>query len=312
MSRAISIQKYVWLLDTIKRARFITLEEIEEGWKNCSLNTIGEGISRTTLYRMRDRILEQFGVLIGCKRIGSQWCYYIDDEGELGASDLQQWLMDTLSIGNLLSSSQKLHNRILLDEIPVGGRILTELIKAMENGVKVNFEYRHFGSDKIKSVQGAPYCLKAFRRRWYVVMQTSDHADPAVYSLDRIQDLSLTNTAFNLPDDFNGKMFFKDSFGVFASKEFKSQRILIKVKGIQRDYIRALPLHHSQEEIERHPDWSIFRYFLRPTFDFRQEILSHGESMEVLQPQSLRQEICQEIVKQAQNYGCEMQQKTEK
>lgn len=308
MSKVVSIQKYVWLLDTIRRAKFITLDEIGKEWMNCSLNTTGDGIARATFNRLRNRILEEFGVLIACKKIGHQWYYYIDDEGELEASNLQQWLMDTLSIGNLLSSSKKLHNRILLDEIPVGGEILTELIKAMEQGVKVNFEYRHFGKENIKSVLGAPFCLKAFRRRWYVVMQTPDHTDLAVYSLDRILRLSLTKTPFSLPDDFDSNLFFKDSFGVYASKEFKAQMITIKVKGVQRDYIRALPLHHSQEEIERHTDWSLFRYFLRPTFDFRQEILSHGENMEVIMPQAFRQDICNEIKKQAKNYNLEVRQ----
>ena len=302
MSKVVSIQKYVWFLDTIRRARHITLEEISEEWRNCSLNTTGEGIPRTTFNRMRDKVLEEFGVLIACKKIGSQWYYYIDDEGELEAGHLQQWLMDTLSIGNLLSSSKKLHNRILLDEIPVGGKILSELIKAMEKGVCVYFEYRHFGTDNKKNVQGAPYCLKAFRRRWYEVMLTPDHAEPAVYSLDRILRLSLTKTTFTLPEDFDGKAFFKDSFGVFASKEFRTQFITIKVQGMQRDYIRSLPLHHSQEEIEQHEDWSIFRYFLRPTFDFRQEILSHGASMEVLKPLSFREEIRNEVKRQAKNY----------
>ena len=303
MSRVISIQKYVWLLDTIRRARFITLEELSEEWRNSSLNTTFEGIPRTTFNRLRDKVLQEFGVFIACKKVGARWCYYIDEEGELESSSLQQWLMDTLSIGNLLSSSKKLHNRILMDEIPVGGKILSELIKAMEKGVRVNFVYRHFGKEKMKSVEGVPYCLKAFRRRWYVVMDTPDHSEPAVYSLDRIVKLNLTNKNFVMPEDFDGKQFFSNSFGVFASKEFKAQPVRIKVQGIQRDYIRALPLHHSQEEIEVHEDWSIFRYYLRPTFDFRQEILSHGSSMEVLAPQLLREEIKNEVLKLSADYG---------
>lgn len=295
MSKVISIQKFVWLIDTIRRARYITLEDISEEWRNCSLNETGEGIPRTTFNRFRQKIELEFGVYIGCKKIGSEWLYYIEEEYELESNNLHQWLMDTLSIGNLLSSSKKLHSRILMDEIPVGGQVLSELIKAMEKGLKVNFVYRHFGRESSKAVEGAPYCLKAFRRRWYVVMQTPDHEDPAVYSLDRILKLSLTKTAFTLPDDFDGQHFFKDSFGVFASKEFKAQFIKIKVMGLQRDYIRALPLHHSQEEIERHSGWSVFRFYLRPTFDFRQEVLSHGASMEVLQPESFRKEIEHEI-----------------
>ena len=55
--------------------------------------------------------------------------------------------------------------------------------------------------------------------------------------------------------------------------------------------MRTLPLHPSQEEIERTEDYSIFTYFLRPTFDFIQELLSLGITAEVLSPKKLRKEI---------------------
>ena len=50
-------------------------------------------------------------------------------------------------------------------------------------------------------------------------------------------------------------------------------------------------LHESQEEIVKNEEYSIFKYYIRPTFDFIQEILLNGESMEVLEPLSLREEI---------------------
>ena len=56
-------------------------------------------------------------------------------------------------------------------------------------------------------------------------------------------------------------------------------------------YLRTLPLHPSQEEVERAEDYSIFTYFVRPTFDFVQELLALGESAEVLSPKTLRKEI---------------------
>lgn len=36
---------------------------------------------------------------------------------------------------------------------------------------------------------------------------------------------------------------------------------------------------------------SVFTYNLRPTFDFRVELLSHGDELEVLKPQYLREEM---------------------
>jgi hypothetical protein len=65
----------------------------------------------------------------------------------------------------------------------------------------------------------------------------------------------------------------------------------IKVTGVQWKYFNALPLHPSQEETTAADDYSIFRYFICPTYDFRQELLSHGAETEVLSPAWFRDEI---------------------
>ena len=56
-------------------------------------------------------------------------------------------------------------------------------------------------------------------------------------------------------------------------------------------------LHGTQEETEKNEEYSIFTYYLRPSFDFIQELLWNGADIEVLEPQSLRQEIA-DIVEQ--------------
>ena len=59
----------------------------------------------------------------------------------------------------------------------------------------------------------------------------------------------------------------------------------------QVDYVRSLPLHHSQQEVETGDGYAIFQYYIRPSFDFIQQLLWHRENMEVLQPASLRKEV---------------------
>ena len=61
----------------------------------------------------------------------------------------------------------------------------------------------------------------------------------------------------------------------------------------QSNYLRSLPLHPSQKETERTEEFSVFTYFLRPTFDFVQELLTLRETAEVLAPKELRAEMAQ-------------------
>ena len=76
----------------------------------------------------------------------------------------------------------------------------------------------------------------------------------------------------------------------------------IKVSADQANYIRDLMLHKSQEENVKNEEYSIFKYHLRPTFDFIQELLWNGEDMEVLEPLWLRKEIAGKIKRMWNKY----------
>ena len=107
---------------------------------------------------------------------------------------------------------------------------------------------------------------------------------------------------FKYPKDFDPAAYFSDSFGIIV-EDVDVQDIRVKVHGMQRQYVRALPLHHTQVEVETGNDYSIFEYRLMPTFEFKQEILSRGREMEVIAPQSFRDEVVDEVRQMAANYG---------
>ncbi|MBR1428126.1 MAG: WYL domain-containing protein [Prevotella sp.] len=67
-------------------------------------------------------------------------------------------------------------------------------------------------------------------------------------------------------------------------------------------YLHSLPLHHSQQETSTTAEYSIFDYNLKPTYDFEQEILSHREDFEVLQPLSFRDKIKAIVKEMYQRY----------
>lgn len=72
---------------------------------------------------------------------------------------------------------------------------------------------------------------------------------------------------------------------------------------MHRQYVRALPLHHTQREVETGEWYSVFEYRMKPTFDLRQELLSRGDAVEVLSPLSLRNEMQAEIKRLQSLYG---------
>lgn len=140
-----------------------------------------------------------------------------------------------------------------------------------------------------------PLCVKLFRQRWYVVGKAWRSGQTMVFSLDRIREFRPSSHSFEYPDDFDAQVFFEGCIGVIAGVDSKLENIKLKVDSVQANYLRDLPIHRSQEEIERNDEYSIFQLYLRPTFDFEQEILWNGESMEVLEPLWLRNKIARRV-----------------
>ena len=122
------------------------------------------------------------------------------------------------------------------------------------------------------------------------------------FGLDRIHSVQISETSFELPDDFDATKYYSDCFGIVSDDGTKVETIKLKVYGLQRYYLRSLPLHSSQQEIESTDDYSIFQYQVRPTFDFRQALLSKGSEVEVLEPIAFREEMKNEIQNMKNRY----------
>jgi predicted DNA-binding transcriptional regulator YafY len=100
---------------------------------------------------------------------------------------------------------------------------------------------------------------------------------------------------FKMPSSFNSSEYFEECFGVIAGDGTKVEDVKLKVSDGQANYLRSLPMHHSQLEMERTDYYSVFTLRIRPTYDFLQEILWNGEDIEVLEPLWLREEIVGKI-----------------
>ena len=128
-----------------------------------------------------------------------------------------------------------------------------------------------------------------------------DDKPPMIYSLDRILQLTVKHETFEMPADWNAQEYFEGCFGVCRSVDIEI--VKLKVSASQANYIRDLKLHDSQEEVEHNDKYSIFTYRLRPEYDFQQELLRHGEDVEVLEPQWLREEIAGKIERMSGGYN---------
>ena len=278
--------RYVLLLETIHRAGKITFEEINARWLRSELSG-GETLSLRTFHHHRDAIEELFDINIECIKRGG-YCYYIEDTEELEKGCVRKWLLNSFAVDNLIVESRKLKSRILLEEVPSGKRYLIPLIEAMRDGMIVEVDYQSFRQQVPANFEIEPYCLKLFRQRWYVVARSPHYNRVMIYSLDRILDLEVSEKTFYYPEEFNPQSYFDACFGIVADDDIGIETVQLKVYAPQDKYFDALPLHHSQRTVEVTEGHTVYEYRIRPTYDFVQELLSHGADVEVLQPSLLR------------------------
>ena len=281
-------KEYIWLVKTIFNAKAISLSDLNTRWLETDMSG-GVEMSRTTFYRHKCAIEDMFGIYIECDRKNGNK-YYIGNEEVLREESVQNWMLSTLSVSNMLGESQSLHQRILLENIPSGDEKLQVVINAMKENRQVMMTYRRYGSPASNSFTLAPYCIKLFHQRWYLLGCLSNGFWPT-FSFDRMEEVKMTPTKFKLPEDFDASEYFSESYGIVVNDKVKTERIVLRAYGYEPYNLRDLPLHHTQREINKTEDYSDFELRLKPTTDFMTKLFSRGEWLEVLEPQSLAEEL---------------------
>ena len=294
------INKYVWLVETLYKAKKITLKEINQKWLETDLSE-GLEIPRRTFINWKKAVEDMFDLVIDCDKSDGDR-YFIFNREVLEDDGLQRWLLNTLSVNNTLMENKTLKDRILLENIPSGQDFLSSVMEAMKKSKQLEVTYKGYWSEHEHTFPVAPYCVKLFRQRWYLVGNSVYEDKIRIYALDRVLDVSITNEPFKYPDDFSPEVFFEGCFGIIHDENLAMETVKLKVCSDQANYMRSLPMHHSQEEIECNEDYSIFSLNLRPTFDFQQEILWNGDAVEVLEPLWLRKEIAGTVKRMSNLY----------
>lgn len=291
--------RYVWLIDTIQRHGHISLADINRLWQRSALNEDGEKLAERTFHNHREAIEDTFGIEIKCDRsLG----YYIANSEDLEGGSIREWLLESMSLNNLLNESKDMRGSILFETIPSSKQWLQDIVNAMRDRKAIELTYQSFSKDEPSTFIAHPYCLKLFRQRWYMLARSEEYDHPRIYALDRIHDIKQAKKALKVPSRFNGELFFANYFGIIVGNNCSPEKVVLRVADSHVKYVESLPLHHSQKAVRKEGKDTIYELFLVPTFDFQQEILSRGDEITVLEPEWFRNDIKEEIARMSKNY----------
>ena len=288
-------KRYIWLVDLLSRRGYISLREISDEWQKSPLNETHAPLSERTFFNHRDAIFDIFGIEI---RNDRSLGFYIASS-DMDGNSTGEWMLHTLCLNNVLQENADMKNRILIEKAPSSEKFLTEVISAMRAGKVISLTYQSFYHPEPNTFSVRPYCVKYFKKRWYMLAESD--LGLRIYSLDRFVDMEELDQTFEIPEEFDAEGFFSNYFGVIVGDK-KAEDVVIRVEPSQANYFRSVPKHHSQKEIEPIDGWPAFTYHIAPTYDFKQELLSHGAFVEVLSPEWFRNEICGDIAEMASKY----------
>lgn len=299
MSKKQFIKRYSLVINRLRKGP-ASFEEIQTFLaQQSALDEEKYTMSKRTLQRDLKEILSLYNIEIKSNRSQNRY-EIIEDEND----DRSERLMESFEILSALNLSKNLQNHLIIEKRkPLGTEHMHGLLHAIKNQLQVQYNYEKYwdsqGETKERTV--FPLALKEARNRWYLIAQ--DPIDGVVknFGLDRISNLEISNTKFIYPIAFNIEEQFKHTFGIINSEK-EAQKIILKLSNAQANYIKSLPLHHTQKVVSEDESKCTIELYLCPTYDFVMELMSMGKEVKVLEPKELQEEIISKLKASLNSY----------
>ncbi|CCG98728.1 transcriptional regulator protein-like protein [Fibrella aestuarina BUZ 2] len=137
-----------------------------------------------------------------------------------------------------------------------------------------------------------PILLREVWDSWYVIGYDEKTGGERTFALDRMSDLSITDEPCAVPQAVidNVSELFEHIYGITDSSG-PVEEIVLKFSPLFGRYIKAKPIHQTQEIISDTDSACVVRLRLAPNRDLLMHLRSYGEHLCVLKPDSLVQEI---------------------
>lgn len=283
MSKRESISRYNLIIKKLRKhpATFNEIDDyltLESELQSYKLN-----VSKRTFLRDLEDIRSIYNIDIQYNY--SRKVYSIDLDHQ---PEVNERILEAFDTFNALNISDRLSDYIHFEKRrPQGTENLHGLLHAIKNKLQISFTYQKYWENRLTQRVVEPYALKEFKSRWYILALDLKDNKVKSFALDRLTQLEITKKQFKFPQVFDVNEHYRYCFGIIGSNEKEPQEVILTFTPFQGNYIKSLPLHESQKvEIDNDDELRIkLKIFI--TLDFIMELLSFGENVKVLKPESL-------------------------
>jgi predicted DNA-binding transcriptional regulator YafY len=280
--------RHAQIVEFIRKAKRPTAKNIVD-----YLEELGEIVDVRTVQRDIERISLDMDIEIKkCGQHPRHW-YEIEDLPEdrpIACTYLEYAMMTDIMRKEV--DEEKKHGKIIFLDYPVltqGLNNITLLIPAIREHFMVRMVYHKFNDYASERIV-CPLYFKQFRKRWYLLARdTSDNAVKS-FGLERIEEIEKLNKKFKPKANEDHDSMYANAIGLF---DCDSNPVTIQFwsESYNANYVRSVPLHASQKEVERKTDYSIFELTVVPNYEFYQAILMMGDTVHIISPEHVKKEI---------------------
>ena len=290
MSKRESISRYSLIIKKL-RSKPSSFQEIADYLEfQSEFQGYDFNISKRTFHRDKNDILSLYNIEILYN--SAEKVYYIDDE----SSEFNDRILEAFDVFNALNFIH-FENRK-----PKGTGHLNTILQAIKSKNLIQFDYQKFWDEEPSCRIVEPLALKEFKNRWYLISKDTKDNKIKTFGLDRLSQLIILRKSFSYPENFEINKYFKNCFGIIGPNAKEPSEIILSFTPLQGKYIKTLPLHESQEIITDTDTEFRIKLKLFITEDFIMELLTHGETLKVIQPQTLAKKVKGKLEKALQSY----------
>lgn len=180
--------------------------------------------------------------------------------------------------------------------------IFQVVVRAYLQRRRLRVIYHPYRSEPFETVV-SPYLIEpsGFGYGTYIIGHSSTPNALRTYKLERIQAAELTSETFEVPADFRGLEILRNSWSIFTSD--KTIHVVLRFKPEVARRVRESNWQGENIEFGEAGDDLLYAFDIADTTDLKPWIRTWGANCEVLEPQSLRNEMTGEARALAAMYG---------
>ena len=174
-----------------------------------------------------------------------------------------------------------------------GIKNIEPLFNAITNKRVLEIEYQDFKNPLSYKIVFHPYVLKQYNNRWFVFgFNEYKNINCWNMALDRIQNITETDKTYQeLTIDWDDDYFY-DIIGVTRMQNLDLQELVLQFSSELAPYVQTKPIHPSQSKSKFLESGDmVVSIKVIPNYELERLILSFGEKVKVISPQSIRERI---------------------